>query len=759
MKIQEMSSEQLIAHIDSLNKQIKNLKSIEKNHEKLEADLKASDDRFRFLFDAAPIGLSISNEHGDILSANKTMRSFLGFTFQELKKMNFIDFYADPHERQRLLDMLLKAGHVRDFETLFKHKDGSVWNVLLNSDYIELDKEKVLLTSMHDITQFKQMQMELKESEERYQVLFSNAPVGITVTDLQGNFTASNQAIQDLLGYTSEELSDVKITDFYLDKEARRRLIDLSEKYGVVRDFETDFTLKDGKQVTVLINTDLIELESKKVLLTSIRDITNIKKAEEALTKERDFIDAILDTADSLIFVLDREGRITRFNRTCEKISGYTFEEVKYKHVWDLFSIEKEFAKKTFQQLLAGSNPGTHEHGLKTANGEIRLISWSSAALHDKKNKINHIVITGTDITKQRRMEAELQEANEKLSNWVGELEQRNKEMALLGELGGQLQLCQNMDEIFSISAQYIQKICPYSHGAIYMINASNNFAEGKEFWGEPVFTEQVFLSSSCWATRRSGPHLIDKDHPGLRCEHINGPEDCQYLCVPMIAQGEIMGILHLNRMDSVQESKKSSLYTEHQMQLVMNLAEDIALALANLKLRETLHDQSIRDALTGLFNRRYMEETLARELYRAEREKIPVGVIMFDIDHFKEFNDISGHDGGDALLRELGAYMNSNIRKGDIVCRFGGEEFFIVLPGASAENTRLRAEEFRMGIEALSVYHLGKLLRKCTVSLGVAAFPKHGLKTEDLIKSADNALYQAKNEGRNRVVVAAAKD
>ena len=757
MKIQDMNKEQLIAQMDDLDKQIQSLKKITDAHKKLEAALKASDDRFRFLFDAAPIGLSISNEHGDILSANKTIQEFLGYTFEELKQMNYIDFYADPNERQRLLDKLFAAGHVRDFETLFKHKDGSVWNVLINSDYIDLDKGKVLLTSIHDITQFKQMQKELRDSEERYQILFSNAPVGITVTDLQGNFSASNQAIRELLGYTSEELAAIKISDFYLDKTARQRLIDMSEKYGVVRDFETDFTLRDGKEITVLINTDLIEFEGKKVLLTSIRDITDIKKAEEALTKERDFINAILETADSLILVLDHEGRITRFNRTCEKKSGYTFKDVKHQYIWDVLSADQQTTKKIFQQLLSGNYPIMHENLWKMKNGETRLISWSSTVLPDKNNQIEYIVATGIDITAQRRAETALQEAHDKLSSWVKELEQRNEEMALMGEMGGQLQICQSMNEICAISAQYIQRICPDSHGAIYIINSSRNLAEGIEFWGEPVFTDQVFLPSNCWATRRSGPHLIDKDHPGLRCEHVNGPEDCQYLCVPMMAQGEIMGILHLNHMESDQETQRGPLYTQHKVQLVMNLAEDIALALSNLKLRETLREQSIRDALTGLFNRRYMEETLTRELYRAEREKIPVGVIMLDIDHFKEFNDVSGHDGGDALLRELGVYMQGNIRGGDIVCRFGGEEFFIVLPGADTENTRLRAEEFRKGVKELLVYHLGRPLGKCTISLGVAAYPEHGLTADALIKNADNALYRAKHEGRDKVVVAAA--
>jgi len=131
------------------------------------------------------------------------------------------------------------------------------------------------------------------------------------------------------------------------------------------------------------------------------------------------------------------------------------------------------------------------------------------------------------------------------------------------------------------------------------------------------------------------------------------------------------------------------------------------------------------------------------------------VWVIMFDIDHFKDFNDVFGHDGGDALLRELGSFLIKNTRGGDIVSRYGGEEFVVVLPSASLENTRLRAEELRKGVKELMVYHLGKPLGKCTLSFGVAAFPEHGMTNEGILKSADNALYRAKNEGRDRVVVA----
>ncbi len=757
MEQQQMKKEQIIAQIENLTKEIAALKIAEKKHERTENLLRKSDEKFRFLFDTAPIGLSISNAEGKIISANSTLQELLGYTMEELKGMNFVQFYTDKDERKRLLDKLYESNHVRDFETVFTNKQGVSWNVLINSDYIGLDNERVLLTSFHDLTGLKNAQAELKQSEARYHTLFSNAPIGITVTDFQGYFHATNQAIQDLLGYTSEELSKMKISEFYEDKQARDNLIERTRQEGIVRDFETVFTDRNGRRFSVLINTDLIHMEEEQmVLLTSIRDISGLKKFEDELKRERDFNRAILNTTDSLIAVIDLEGRIVTFNHSCEKITGYTISEIKGKFLWELLTSEKEETKEAISKMLGGEYPYIYETYFKTKTGEDRVVSWTGTVINRTDGKADYLMSTGIDITESRKAKQALQEANEKLAEWIKALEERSEEMSRLSEMGGQLQLCQTVEEVCSISAQYIRMICNKSRGAIYLINPSKDLAEAMQIWGEPVNTEKVFLPSKCWATRKSRIHRIDSAHPGLKCEHITGPDEGQYICIPMMAQGEILGILHLNHdaFSAEDLNLKETLYNDHKIQLVNSIAEHIALALTNLRLRETLRQQSIRDVLTGLYNRRYMEETLSREIIRAQRENREVGVIMFDIDHFKEFNDLAGHDGGDALLKELGSLLLKNFRGGDIVCRYGGEEFFVVLPSADLQSTKEKAENLRKSVKELMVYHLGKPLGKCTISLGVAAYPKNGSTNEALIKSADIALYEAKESGRDRVVV-----
>lgn len=755
METRGVSREQLVAQIEVLNRQVMELRA---EQEKNKAALQESNKRFGSFIQTVSIGLIITNAQGDIVNANKAIQNMLGFSIDASKITNIADFYADSSKRDLFFELLQKSNRVHNFEAIVKHSDGTLRNVLINSEYIEMDHEKILLTSIYDITRLKKRQEELQEAEKEYHLFFSNAPIGITVTDFQGNLTVSNQAIQELVGYTAEELKTISVVDFYVNVAERYKLLELTKENGVVRDFEVKFKHKDGHVITVLINTDLIEYRGQNnVLLTSIRDITNLKQIEEALRKERDFTTAILNTTASLMMVLDRNGMIVRFNRACEEIAGFSFQEVRGKYIWDTLAVDSEKTKERVERLQKGENPDTHESILISKNGSQHLISWTDTEILDTEGKLEYIIATGIDITEKRKAEIELQIANQKLVSWVDELEKRRTELSLLSEMVSQLQSCQTIDEASAISSQYIQKICPQSQGALYLINPSKDLAEAAQMWGNSPSTEEKFLPLSCWAVRRARQHLIDDSHPGLLCAHITGPKTGQYLCVPMLVNGEALGILHLNNTTALENNQKETtgnIYNEHKVQLIMTIADNIALNLSNLKLRETLRQQSIRDILTGLFNRRYMEESLERELHRAEREKIPVGLIMFDIDHFKEFNDLSGHDGGDALLRELGVFLKKSIRGGDIVCRFGGEEFVAVLPGADLEETRLRAEELRKGVKKLLVYHLGKLLGKCTISLGVAVFPEHGFTRDELLKNADDALYRAKNEGRDRVVV-----
>ena len=178
-------------------------------------------------------------------------------------------------------------------------------------------------------------------------------------------------------------------------------------------------------------------------------------------------------------------------------------------------------------------------------------------------------------------------------------------------------------------------------------------------------------------------------------------------------------------------------------------------MTLATLSLQDRLRQQSIRDPLSGLYNRRYLEESAQRELTRCGRRGQPLSLLMLDIDHFKKFNDTHGHPGGDALLAQFGQLLQSMTRGEDIACRYGGEEFTLILPEAGSDAAFQRADAIRAAVEAMQVTHLGAALGKVTVSIGVATYPEHGATPDGLMRLADDALYRAKRAGRNRVEVA----
>jgi diguanylate cyclase (GGDEF)-like protein len=283
----------------------------------------------------------------------------------------------------------------------------------------------------------------------------------------------------------------------------------------------------------------------------------------------------------------------------------------------------------------------------------------------------------------------------------------------------------------------------------------SGTFLKEVVSWGNYPLTSRIFDAKACQALRHDRTPDIDEVDARRSCLHLNGFSEGnhQCLCVPISTAGEILGVFSLIvESDNSDEEWKQNMETK--WMVVNGIVEYYALALANIRLRETLRIESIRDPLTGLYNRRYMEEALHQIASRAERHNIPVAILMLDIDHFKTFNDTYGHEAGDVVLRELGRLLRNNFRGEDIACRYGGEEFLLILPDVTLEIAPKRAEELLLKIRALQIAYESESFH-ITVSTGVAALPEHGYNVQDIVNAADVAMYQAKQRGRNQVVVA----
>jgi diguanylate cyclase (GGDEF)-like protein len=318
-----------------------------------------------------------------------------------------------------------------------------------------------------------------------------------------------------------------------------------------------------------------------------------------------------------------------------------------------------------------------------------------------------------------------------------------------MGEL---LQSGPSLAESFGIITGFAPKIFSGWSGAIILLNAERTLLEVAGGWSNCQISSMFFEPNSCWALRTGRRHVVEAGDRSAPCRHADAVAG-GYVCVPLQTQGEAIGIIHL------QVPEAAGTLVESEVSLIGTFAEQIGLSIANIRLREELRNQSIRDPLTGLFNRRYLEETLNREIHRVQRSGQTIGVLMLDLDHFKRFNDTFGHDGGDVVLRAVGSLFGSRVRTEDIACRYGGEEFVLVLPDANMEMTAQRAEELCTETRALKLAHNGKPLGQVTISVGAACFPVNGSSAKAVLAAADAALYQAKFGGRNRVVLAQGQD
>ncbi|HZV61354.1 MAG TPA: diguanylate cyclase [Methylophilaceae bacterium] len=320
--------------------------------------------------------------------------------------------------------------------------------------------------------------------------------------------------------------------------------------------------------------------------------------------------------------------------------------------------------------------------------------------------------------------------------------------LSLIGEMTGLLQACADTDESLDVICQYAERLLRMDSGGLYLFRESRDQVELTGHWGVDSRSEVVFDSDHCWALRRGEMHVLDGNDHALACRHLHDWNDVSTLCVPIVAQGNVLGILHVER-----HHRKP--ITAAEVSLANNLATQIGLAMASVKLRDTLRNLSVRDPLTGLFNRRYMEESLQREIATAQRKNRSLAVVILDLDYFKKFNDTFGHETGDFLLREVGSLLSRKSRVGDIACRFGGEEFVLIYPEAGPETAVQLAQQLREAIFGLHLQHFGRPLGQVSASLGLAFFPVHGNTADQLLRVADKALYEAKAAGRNRVETA----
>jgi diguanylate cyclase (GGDEF)-like protein/PAS domain S-box-containing protein len=637
-----------------------------------------------------------------------------------------------------------------------------------------------------------------RERELYLQTMAETIPEIIWTADAQGSTDFTNRKWLDYSGLTPEQSKGSGwITAVHLeDREAARLKWQEATREEEPYETELRFRGKDGVFRWFLARANPVrdasgaivkwfgtctDIESQKysqkILREQIVESTRQLADANMRLQEEQYFRKLTDGIPEIIWTADPQGMVDYVNRKIDYI-GRATEQI-YGMAWAeaIHSDDLPLVLEKWQAALRTGQAYEVEYRLHGKDGDFRWFLVRANPIRNEAGEIVKWIGTCTDIENQKKSQQileqqilertmQLADANQRLQREMSEkddarkqldneneksmkdLEQRSERAGMLAKMGELLQSCISRDEVIAVALSFAPKIFPTGRGAVFLLNDARTLAELAGSWSECQLPGMDFETSECWALRTGHLHLVYADDPTARCKHAAQLQS-SHLCVPILAQGEALGILHL------QAKENTTRLDPAELSFRMTFAGQVGLSITNIKLRDALRTQSIRDALTGLYNRRYLEEILEREFRRSSRSQQHLGIIMIDLDHFKSFNDAFGHDAGDGVLRETGMLLTKCIRAEDFVCRYGGEEFVVILPTANLHAAQARAENLRTRMRQLTILYQGKPMGMITISAGVAGFPDHGTTPQQVIAAADAALYEAKRNGRDQVVIA----
>jgi diguanylate cyclase (GGDEF)-like protein/PAS domain S-box-containing protein len=595
-----------------------------------------------------------------------------------------------------------------------------------------------------------------KQAEETYQVLVDHSLQGLVILQ-GGRICFANPVTTTILGYTLPELQA-------MSPHTAARLIYADDRPAVLHALRTHRHVpathihyhfrvycNDGTIRWLEAFTTGISYQDAPAVQMGAIDISERLQAEQALMRSESIYRTMFERNQAVKLLIDPQtGAIVDANPAAAQFYGYPRATLLTMHITDINILPQEQVQlemeraRTEQRLYFN-----FRHRL--ASGTVRDVEVYSSPIHIEGRSLLYSIVH--DVTERRRTEEALHHLNTRLANSVYDLRKRNQDLLLLSELDDTILACSAVEEAFAPIATTADRLFNGQPGILYLQNSHGRLLPAA-WWGHTPVAPPDEYTRICWALRQETSHVVESAESPLCCtctNVISGDETIfPYICVPLTTQDETIGVLHLR-----EGPDEPTVLRQHWERLAETFAGQVALSLSHLRMRIGLQEQALHDPLTGLFNRRYLDTTLKRELHRAYRDGSTVAIVLLDIDYFKQFNTDFGHDGGDAMLRSVGALLRANIRESDVPCRYGGEEFLLILPGVSAQDAQQRAEYLREAVQELQVSHRGMTLHTITISAGVAVFPTHGTNIETLTKAADRALYQAKASGRNQVICA----
>ena len=457
----------------------------------------------------------------------------------------------------------------------------------------------------------------------------------------------------------------------------------------------------------------------------------------------------LFETAKDGILILDGDtGRIVDANPFLQDMLGYSESELIGKALWEIGAVRDiPASQQAMRELQKNEYIRYEDIPLETKTGGRKHVEFVSNVYLVSGRKVIQCNIR--DITERKDAEARVLETKNKLLVLVSELQWRDRQMQLMNRMNELLQSCITQDEAYQVITLCAADLFPGRNGSLAILPARNEKLSVVARWGAESIMQSNFALEDCWALRLGQIHEVIDQDTSLLCRHFMNSPPGGYFCLPLTVQGETLGVLSL-----IDNTIQTGEHPPGLKQLAVSVGETIKFSLSNLKLRDELRSESIHDPLTGLFNRRYLDETLSRDLYQVERRNDPLCVVMLDLDGLKRLNDSLGHGTGDSVLRLLGHTLQEHLRKSDISCRYGGDEFVLVLPDSSIAETKLRVEQLSTVMKSFQQDQRGEDVGPITLSAGIAQAPEHGKTARELLQAADQAMYAAKQAGGDRIVI-----
>ena len=478
----------------------------------------------------------------------------------------------------------------------------------------------------------------------------------------------------------------------------------------------------------------------------------DISKVELDQTDEQFYADLVLRHAVDGVIISAPERGTLWVNPAFTAQTGYVLEDILGKDPGVVLR-GPETCRDTAQAVEAA---GRQRREIRIdilnykANGQPFWVDLKVTPIFDARGTHTHFLATMRDISERKALEQQ----NEAMRETEALRQSERQLLALTSEW---LYSAKSFQELLMVVQRAMHTLIPEADGALYIYNADRTGLDLATSWGSlPDFAPHI-AQDDCWALRRGRAYAFGLKPIEFVCDHVTKP-GTPYFCLPIIAHGETIGLMHI-----VFDGFEDGGVMRHMRDQVLRnrwdvsliCAEQISLAVANVRLRQELQDRSTRDPLTGMWNRRWFMDRATRALSAAQPQGQNLSLVMIDVDHFKRFNDQFGHDAGDLVLTELGAILRARVSDTVLPARLGGEEFVILCPDTPHDRAAALADTLRAEVAALKLTHNTVALPQVTLSCGIASYPAHGARIDQIMQAADRALYQAKAQGRDRSIIA----